>query len=89
MGTCMYMPRRWDVDHGLPCNILVLLMYVSPSFARHALSAPPKALKNYDGDVQSDAIAQAYGSLGLMTSTLVTPDGQTVESEGVYVCSVL
>jgi len=70
------------------CNILVLLMYVSPSFARHALSAPPKALKNYDGDVQSDAIAQAYGSLGLMTSTLVTPDGQTVECEGAHVCSV-
>ena len=39
------------------------------------------ACKNYDGDVQSDAIAQGFGSLGLMTSTLVTPDGLTMESE--------
>ena len=39
------------------------------------------ACKNYDGDVQSDTIAQGYGSLGLMTSVLTTPDGKTVESE--------
>jgi isocitrate dehydrogenase len=39
------------------------------------------ACKNYDGDVQSDTVAQGYGSLGLMTSVLITPDGKTVESE--------
>jgi len=37
------------------------------------------ACKNYDGDVQSDIVAQGYGSLGLMTSVLITPDGKTVE----------
>ena len=39
------------------------------------------ACKNYDGDVQSDTVAQGFGSLGLMTSILMTPDGKTVESE--------
>ena len=39
------------------------------------------ACKNYDGDVQSDTVAQGYGSLGLMTSVLMTPDGNTVEAE--------
>ena len=38
------------------------------------------ACKNYDGDVQSDIVAQGYGSLGLMTSVLVTPDGKTLEA---------
>src|SRR5690606_39259505 len=38
------------------------------------------ACKNYDGDVQSDTVAQGFGSLGLMTSVLVTPDGRTVEA---------
>ncbi|MCV7257888.1 NADP-dependent isocitrate dehydrogenase [Mycobacterium shimoidei] len=42
------------------------------------------ACKNYDGDVQSDAIAQGYGSLGLMTSVLMTADGQTVEAEAAH-----
>jgi isocitrate dehydrogenase len=42
------------------------------------------ACKNYDGDVQSDSIAQGYGSLGLMTSVLMTPDGQTVEAEAAH-----
>mgnify|MGYP000336031210 FL=1 len=42
------------------------------------------ACKNYDGDVQSDAIAQGYGSLGLMTSVLLTPDGRTIESEAAH-----
>ena len=42
------------------------------------------ACKNYDGDVQSDAIAQGYGSLGLMTSVLLTPDGRTMESEAAH-----
>ena len=42
------------------------------------------ACKNYDGDVQSDAIAQGYGSLGLMTSVLLTSDGRTIESEAAH-----
>ena len=40
--------------------------------------------KNYDGDVQSDTVAQGYGSLGLMTSVLMTPDGKTVEAEAAH-----
>ena len=42
------------------------------------------ALKNYDGDVQSDSVAQGYGSLGLMTSVLMTPDGRTIEAEAAH-----
>ena len=42
------------------------------------------ACKNYDGDVQSDTVAQGYGSLGLMTSVLLSPDGRTVESEAAH-----
>ena len=42
------------------------------------------ACKNYDGDVQSDTIAQGYGSLGLMTSVLLAPDGRTMESEAAH-----
>ena len=42
------------------------------------------ACKNYDGDVQSDTLAQGYGSLGLMTSVLMTPDGKTVEAEAAH-----
>jgi isocitrate dehydrogenase len=42
------------------------------------------ACKNYDGDVQSDSVAQGFGSLGLMTSVLLTPDGQTVEAEAAH-----
>ena len=42
------------------------------------------ACKNYDGDVQSDTVAQGFGSLGLMTSTLVTPDGNTLEAEAAH-----
>jgi isocitrate dehydrogenase len=42
------------------------------------------ACKNYDGDVQSDIVAQGFGSLGLMTSVLITPDGKTVESEAAH-----
>ena len=43
-----------------------------------------RAGKNYDGDVQSDTVAQGFGSLGLMTSTLVTPDGKTMEAEAAH-----
>lgn len=42
------------------------------------------ACKNYDGDVQSDVVAQGYGSLGLMTSVLYSPDGKTVEAEAAH-----
>jgi isocitrate dehydrogenase len=42
------------------------------------------ACKNYDGDVQSDTVAQGYGSLGLMTSVLITPDGKTMEAEAAH-----
>ena len=42
------------------------------------------ACKNYDGDVQSDIVAQGYGSLGMMTSVLMTPDGKTIESEAAH-----
>src|SRR6059036_3953750 len=42
------------------------------------------ACKNYDGDVQSDVVAQGFGSLGLMTSVLLTPDGRTVEAEAAH-----
>ena len=42
------------------------------------------ACKNYDGDVQSDIVAQGYGSLGLMTSVLLCPDGKTMETEAAH-----
>jgi isocitrate dehydrogenase len=42
------------------------------------------ACKNYDGDVQSDIVAQGFGSLGMMTSVLMTPDGKVVESEAAH-----
>jgi isocitrate dehydrogenase len=42
------------------------------------------ATKNYDGDVESDMVAQGYGSLGLMTSVLMTPDGRTIEAEAAH-----
>ncbi len=42
------------------------------------------ACKNYDGDVQSDSLAQGFGSLGMMTSVLITPDGKTVEAEAAH-----
>lgn len=42
------------------------------------------ACKNYDGDVQSDIVAQGYGSLGLMTSVLASPDGKTIEAEAAH-----
>jgi len=42
------------------------------------------ACKNYDGDVQSDSVAQGFGSLGMMTSVLICPDGKTVEAEAAH-----
>jgi isocitrate dehydrogenase len=46
------------------------------------------ACKNYDGDVQSDILAQGFGSLGMMTSELVTPDGKTIEAEAAHGASL-
>jgi isocitrate dehydrogenase len=45
---------------------------------------PSCTCKNYDGDVQSDTVAQGFGSLGLMTSQLMTPDGKIVEAEAAH-----
>lgn len=53
-------------------------------FAKHLFIYLVWACKNYDGDVQSDVVAQGFGSLGLMTSVLVCPDGKTVESEAAH-----
>ena len=50
------------------------------STRNHLLTCPP----DYDGDVQSDIVAQGFGSLGLMTSMLMTPDGKTVEAEAAH-----
>ena len=65
---------------GMP-RLLALcgLCTISTCFAAWLL-----LLQNYDGDVQSDIVAQGYGSLGLMTSVLVTPDGKTVEAEAAH-----
>lgn len=52
----------------------------SPEIPFHTLTLPT----DYDGDVQSDIIAQGFGSLGLMTSVLITPDGNTFESEAAH-----
>jgi len=54
------------------------------AFALKSPGAFVWACKNYDGDVQSDSIAQGFGSLGLMTSVLVTPDGKTIEAEAAH-----
>ncbi len=54
------------------------------AFAVKSSGAFVWACKNYDGDVQSDVVAQGYGSLGLMTSVLLSPDGKTVEAEAAH-----
>ena len=53
-------------------------------YYEHRLIDDMVACKNYDGDVQSDVVAQGFGSLGLMTSVLMTPDGKTVEAEAAH-----
>ena len=50
---------------------------------QHAAN-PSLSQKDYDGDVQSDIVAQGFGSLGLMTSVLITPDGKTIEAEAAH-----
>ena len=56
-------------------------MVATHCVGKAATSGPAK---NYDGDVQSDTVAQGYGSLGLMTSVLMSPDGRTVEAEAAH-----
>ncbi len=65
------------------------LMHVSCAQAIKSEGGFVWACKNYDGDVQSDIVAQGFGSLGLMTSVLLTPDGRVLESEaahGMFLC---
>ena len=60
--------------HPVPPQGSTVLLLISTMFAR----------RNYDGDVQSDIVAQGYGSLGLMTSVLTTPSGDIMESEAAH-----
>ena len=48
------------------------------------MATPLSCCRNYDGDVQSDIVAQGFGSLGMMTSVLMTPDGRVMESEAAH-----
>ncbi len=48
------------------------------------MPTPWSCCRNYDGDVQSDIVAQGFGSLGMMTSVLMTPDGRVMESEAAH-----
>ena len=48
------------------------------------MTRPWSCCRNYDGDVQSDIVAQGFGSLGMMTSVLMTPDGRVMESEAAH-----
>lgn len=63
---------------------VVVSLFVVQAYAIKSNGGFVWACKNYDGDVQSDIVAQGYGSLGLMTSVLITPDGKTVESEAAH-----
>ena len=59
-------------------------MSLAQTGSSHVLQANRLFLADYDGDVQSDIVAQGFGSLGLMTSQLITPDGLTYESEAAH-----
>ena len=69
-------PRRSTYEHRLIDDMVASALKWSGKFVW--------ACKNYDGDVQSDTVAQGFGSLGLMTSVLLTPDGQIMESEAAH-----
>lgn len=71
-----YMAAGISYEHRLIDDMVAFSMKSSGGFVW--------ACKNYDGDVQSDSIAQGYGSLGLMTSVLLTEDGKTVEAEAAH-----
>ena len=68
--------RRSTYEHRLIDDMVASALKWSGNFVW--------ACKNYDGDVQSDVVAQGFGSLGLMTSVLLTPDGKTVEAEAAH-----
>jgi isocitrate dehydrogenase len=68
--------RKLTYEHRLIDDMVAAAMKWSGGFVW--------ACKNYDGDVQSDTVAQGFGSLGLMTSVLMTPDGKTVEAEAAH-----
>jgi isocitrate dehydrogenase len=74
--AAQYMAARLTYEHRLIDDMVASALKWSGNFLW--------ACKNYDGDVQSDTVAQGYGSLGLMTSVLLTPDGQTVEAEAAH-----
>jgi isocitrate dehydrogenase len=71
-----YKERKLTYEHRLIDDMVAAALKWSGNFLW--------ACKNYDGDVQSDVVAQGYGSLGMMTSVLTTPDGQTVEAEAAH-----
>src|SRR5690606_24050566 len=68
--------RRLTYEHRLIDDMVAAAIKWSGGFVW--------ACKNYDGDVQSDVVAQGFGSLGLMTSVLMTPDGKVLESEAAH-----
>lgn len=85
-GCLMPQGSCWEAGSVLP-----RLLLSSSSFRSSFISSfvPGEggfvwACKNYDGDVQSDIVAQGYGSLGLMTSVLLAPDGKTVEVRAAW-----
>jgi isocitrate dehydrogenase len=71
-----YQAAKLNYEHRLIDDIVAFALKSDGGFVW--------ACKNYDGDVQSDMIAQGFGSLGLMTSVLITPDGHTVETEAAH-----
>jgi isocitrate dehydrogenase len=71
-----YDKRKLTYEHRLIDDMVAAAMKWSGGYVW--------ACKNYDGDVQSDVVAQGFGSLGLMTSVLMTPDGMTVEAEAAH-----
>ena len=71
-----YRAANLDYEHRLIDDVVAFALKSEGGFVW--------ACKNYDGDVQSDMVAQGFGSLGLMTSVLITPDGQTVETEAAH-----
>jgi isocitrate dehydrogenase len=71
-----YTKRKLTYEHRLIDDMVASAMKWSGGYVW--------ACKNYDGDVQSDTVAQGFGSLGLMTSVLMTPDGKTVEAEAAH-----
>ncbi|MSO89829.1 MAG: NADP-dependent isocitrate dehydrogenase [Rhodospirillaceae bacterium] len=74
--TGPFAAKKLSYEHRLIDDMVATALKVSGGFVW--------ACKNYDGDVQSDSLAQGFGSLGLMTSVLLTPDGKVVEAEAAH-----